>query len=238
MAVLADRVEYTYNRLGEVIEKKDQNGTVHQYARDGRGRPTADKITTLGAGVDGAVRRIARTYEVRGMVEKITSYDAASGGNAVNEVLFEYDSLGLVTKEYQEHAGAKGGNTPYVGYSYDASASGGQFTKALRPTSLRYPNGRLVHSTYGSSGSSADALHRIAAIHDDDSGTPGSALAEYSYLGQGHIVQVDCPEPDLRFDLAHGGGSDPYEGPLDRFGELKGSGVFHTASCYSSFFPA
>jgi hypothetical protein len=32
-----------------------------------------------------------------------------------------------------------------------------------------------------------------------------------------NIIEVDYTEPDLRMDLAHGGGSDPYDGPMDRF---------------------
>ena len=50
----------------------------------------------------------------------------------------------MLTKEYQEHNGAKDANTWYVGYNYDESASGGEFTKGLRPTSIRYADGRLV----------------------------------------------------------------------------------------------
>jgi hypothetical protein len=38
---------------------------------------TADKVTTLGTNVDGAVRQIERAYEARGLLEKLTSYDAA-----------------------------------------------------------------------------------------------------------------------------------------------------------------
>ena len=74
-------------------------------------------------------------------------------GSVVNEVVAEYNDLGMITKQYQEHAGAKGGSTPYVGYNYDTTAASGEFTKGLRSTSLRYPNGRLVHFTYGTSSS-------------------------------------------------------------------------------------
>ena len=70
-----DRVEFKYNRQGQVIWKKDQNGTVHEFDYDSLGRPMADKVTTVGTGVDDAVLRIAKSYEVRGMVDKLTSYD-------------------------------------------------------------------------------------------------------------------------------------------------------------------
>ena len=52
---------------------QDQNGSVHEYEHDLLGRQTADKVVALGDGVDGAVRRIGTTYEVRGLAEKITS---------------------------------------------------------------------------------------------------------------------------------------------------------------------
>ena len=78
-------------------------------------------MTTLGADIDGAVRRTSTTYEVRGMREKITNYDNATvgSGSVVNEVVLEYNDLGMLVKEYQEHEGAKDGNTLYVQYNFD-----------------------------------------------------------------------------------------------------------------------
>jgi RHS repeat-associated protein len=215
-----DRVEHRYNRQGEIKETKDQNGTVHTFEFDSLARPIHDRITTLGSGVDGAVRRVSTTYEVRGLVEKITTYDNAAigSGSAVNEVVREYNDLGLIVKEYQEHSGAKSGSTPYVGYNYDTSASGGEFTKGMRPTSLRYPNGRLVHFTYGSTGSAGDNLNQLQAIKDDSSGSPGATLASYTYLGLRTVVVQDLEEPDITLDL-FGGTSGTYAG-LDRFGRV------------------
>lgn len=212
-----DRVEHRYNRLGEIKETKDQSETVHAFEFDKLGRQTHDRITTLGAGVDGAVRRVSTTYDVRGLVEKITSYDNAmiSSGNAVDEVVREYNDLGLLSKEYQEHGGAKTPSTPYVGYNYDTTASAGEFTKGLRLTSIRYPDGRLVHHTYGTSGSDDDNLNRLAAIQDDSSGSPGVTLAAYTYLGLNRVVIQDLPEPDIKLDL-FGGASGTYAG-IDRF---------------------
>jgi YD repeat-containing protein len=102
-----DRIEFKYNRKGEVTEIKDQNETVHQFDYDKLGRQIHDKATTLGTGVDGAVRRISTTYEVRGMREKITSYNSETvgSGSVVNEVLFEYNGFGQITKDYQAHSG-------------------------------------------------------------------------------------------------------------------------------------
>ena len=127
--------------------------------------------------MDGAVRRVERTFNVRGLLEKVTRYDAVSGGNVLGEVVREYNDLEMLSKEYQEHEGAKDAYTLYVGYDYDTAASGGEYTKGLRPTAVRYPNGRKAHFDYGSSGSHADNLNRLEAIKDDSSGQPGSTLA-------------------------------------------------------------
>ena len=212
-----DRIEYKYNRQGQRTEMKDQNGSVRAYDYDGLGRQTQDRVTTLGSGVDGAVRRIATTYEVRGLREKTTSYDHAAVGSGVvvNEVLAEYNDLGMLVKEYQEHDGVKDASTPYVGYNYDETAAGGEFTKGLRLKSLRYPDGRLVHHTYGSNGSDADNLSRLDAIKDDSAGSPGTTLASFAYLGFEQVVIEEYEEPDVKLDL-FGGTSGSYVG-LDRF---------------------
>ncbi len=57
-----DRMTYAYNRLGQARQTTDANGTVHAYEYDKLGRLIYDKATTLGSGVDGAVRRIGRQY--------------------------------------------------------------------------------------------------------------------------------------------------------------------------------
>ena len=46
---------------------------------------------------DDAVLRIERGYEVRGMLESLTSYDAARGGNVVDQVLREFNDWGLLS---------------------------------------------------------------------------------------------------------------------------------------------
>jgi len=59
-----------------------------------------------------------------------------------------------------------------VEYGYDETEVPGEITKGLRPTSVRYPNNRLVHYTYGTSASDADVLSRLDAIKDDSAGSP------------------------------------------------------------------
>ena len=206
-----DRVEYRYNREGQPIEVKDQNGTVHVFSYDAVGRQTADVVTTVGTGIDDAVRRIAKTYEVRGMVEHLTSYDATTGGNVLSDVLRQYDTLGRPTNEYQEHAGAKDASTLCVQNSYADFA-----TYGLRLASVRYPNGRKVFFDYSST--SGAALNRLDAIKDDNGGTPGNTLASYSYLGLGTMVVEDFAQPQVKLDY-FGGTSGTYAG-FDDFGRV------------------
>ena len=202
-----DHVEYKYNRLGEPTEVKDQNGTVHEYVYDAIGRQTADKVTTVGNGVDDFVRRIAKTYEVRGMTEHVTSYDAVTDGNVVNDVLRQYDTLGRLTREYQEHEGVKDANTLYVETAWENIAT------ALRPTSVRYPNGRQVFFDY--SGTDDNKLNRLTKILDTDDVT---SLAEYTYLGIGTMVIEDFVQPSVKLDY-FGGTSGTYAGS-DNFGHV------------------
>jgi hypothetical protein len=41
--------------------------------------------------------------------------------------------------------------------AYDTTVASGEYTKGLRPTTVRYPNNRLVHLTYGTTGANGDA---------------------------------------------------------------------------------
>ena len=109
-----DRVEYKYNRQGQRTEKKDQNGTVHAFVFDNLGRLLHDRVTTLGTDIDGAVRRTSTTYEVRGMREKVTSYDNATvgSGSVVNEVLYEYNDLGMLDQGIPGARGRQGRQYP------------------------------------------------------------------------------------------------------------------------------
>ena len=114
---VVDRVEFLYNRVGERIGKRDQNGTIHTYEYDNLGRLLHDRITTLAAGVDGAVRRISTVYDVVGNVKSVTSYD--NSDNVVNEVMYEFGDNQKLARLYQAHDGAVNtAVTPCVQYSY------------------------------------------------------------------------------------------------------------------------
>jgi hypothetical protein len=51
--------------LGDTKTLTDRIGTVHTFTFDVLGRQTADAVTTLGTGVDGAVRRLETAFTVR-----------------------------------------------------------------------------------------------------------------------------------------------------------------------------
>ena len=69
----SDQVAMTYNRLGQAMTRTDQRGSVRAFTYDKLGRLLHDVVPIIGDDTDDAVLRISRTYEVRGMVVKITS---------------------------------------------------------------------------------------------------------------------------------------------------------------------
>jgi RHS repeat-associated protein len=217
----SDQIAFTYNRQSRITTKTDQNGTVHSYDFDLLGRQTADRITSLGSGIDNAVLRILTSYEVRGLVRNITSLDNATvgQGNVVNDVQNVYNSFQQLTAEYQSHSGTVNvSTTPNVQYAY---ANGSANT--IRPTSMTFPNGRVLTYSYGTANGTNDAASRIASLIDNDGVTH---LVDYSYLGASMIVQVNEPQPAIQYTLIGiQGGKDPATGDiyrgLDLFSRVK-----------------
>jgi RHS repeat-associated protein len=204
---------YTVNGLAQTATVTDRNGNVHSLSYDVLGRLTADAVTTLGVGVDGAVRRMEIAYDTQGNPYLFTSYDAASGGNVVNQVQRDFNGLGQMIREYQEHAGAVAtGTTPKVQYAYSEMAGGANHS---RLTSMTYPNGKVLNFNY-STGLN-DNISRLSSL-SDSTGT----LESYDYLGVGTVVRRAHPQPgvDLTYIKQTGEGNgdagDQYTG-LDRF---------------------
>ena len=200
----SDVVTFAYNRQGQIKTQTDQLGTVHALLYDLLGRQTHDCVTTPGSGVDGAVRRISFTYEVRGMVVNVTSYNNATvgSGSIVNDVQHVYNTFSQLVTQYQSHSGAVNtGLTPNVQYGY---ANGSANT--IRPTSITYPNGRVINLNYGTAGAMNDQLSRISSLIDSD-GT--SHLADYTYVGLNRIVQVNSVQPGTALTYIQQGGSPP-----------------------------
>ena len=78
-----DRVQYTYDRQGEVTSMEDQNETLHTYTYDKLGRQIADTVT-LPTGnpqnIDTTVMEIDQGYNVYGNLQYVTSKDGNGAG--------------------------------------------------------------------------------------------------------------------------------------------------------------
>jgi len=206
----ADRVLYQYDRQAAATSFTDQNGTRHEYDYDKLGRRTDDRVTTVASGVYDLVRRLTTTYDTYGLPERLLS--SSLSGTVHNEVRRTYNSFQQLAIEYQEHNGAVNTSTSQrVQYAYEPGS-----VNTARPTTVTYPNGRVVRYDYGTSGSDADWLSRPSALQDFGGST---TYVGYTYLGLGTFVQTDSPEPDVRWDLITGSGANPYAG-LDRFGRV------------------
>ncbi len=181
-----------------------------------------NRITTLGSGVDGAVGRIATTYEVRGMKATLTSYDnpTVGSGGVVNDVQFAYNDFSQLTADYQSHSGAVNvSTTPKVRYDY---ASGSANT--IRPTTLTYPNGRMLTFSYGTSGGISDHASRVASLSMTTS--PRRTWSTSTTSAGGTFIVADGTEPSVKWTLVDlSGSNDPDTGDIysgrDRFGRVK-----------------
>jgi len=186
----------TVNALGQTLTTSDRNGTVHALTYDALGRPTVDAVTTLGTGIDGAVRRYETSYDVLGGLKLVTGYSATTGGSVTSEVRRDYNGLGQLLTEYQAHGAAVNtGTTPKVQYSYGEMAGG---SNQSRLTGMTYPNGRVVGYDYGTSGQLNDRISRLDAMKDGS-----TTLEGYSYLGLGAVVERTHPESGVLLHLSN-----------------------------------
>jgi hypothetical protein len=153
----------------------------------------ADAVTSLGAGVDGLVRKIGKTYAWNGAQESVSSYDASNA--VVEETKYEYDNNQNLSKMYQSHSGSVNtAVTPYVGYTYAGIWDG------HRTSAMKYPGGKTL--TYG-----YNARQNLTTIAD-----AGTTLATYVHSGGGSVMQTTYNQPGLSLTYAGGG--------MDRFGRV------------------
>jgi RHS repeat-associated protein len=208
----------TVNTLGQNLTYTDRNGNVHTYMYDVLGRQISDAVTTLGAGVDGSVRRLETAYDTQGNAYLFTSFDAPTGGNIVNQVQRAFNGLGQLTLEWQSHSGAVNtSTTPSVQYGYSLMAGGANHS---RLTSITYPNGKVLNYVYNSG--LDDSISRLSAL-SDSTGT----LQTYAYLGLDTVVIMADPQASIELTYveqpgdpyANTDGGDQYTG-LDRFGRV------------------
>ena len=223
-----DEQAYTYNAIGQQISFGDQNGSTHSYSYDLLGRRTADAVAVASGNpqnVDTSLLLQTMNFDTGGRSYQITQYNAASGGSVVNQVQYAYNGLGQLTNEYQEHGGAVNtGTSLQVQYGWNLMASGVNNSNLLTMT---YPNGRVLH--YGYNNTTLDStVSRIDYLADDNgSGAAGTHLEDYSFLGQGVVVQRAHPQSGVNLtyiqqsgdSLYNNDGGDQYTG-LDRFGRV------------------
>ena len=134
----------------------------------------------------------------------------------MNQIQREYNGLGQLITEYQEHGGAVNTSTsPKVQYTYSEMSGGANHS---RLTGIVYPDGMTLSYNYASG--LDDAISRLSSI-SDTSGT----LESYSYLGLGTVVIRSHSQPgvDLTYvkqsGESNGDAGDQYTG-LDRFGRV------------------
>jgi RHS repeat-associated protein len=180
------------------------------------GRLTTDAVTTLGTNVDGTLRRAEISYDTGGRPYLFTNYDASSGGSIVNQVQREFNGLGQLTKEYQAHSGAVNtGTSPNVQYAYSEMTGGANHS---RPTSMTYPNGRVLDYVYGSGLDTT--ISRLTSLSSNS-----TTLESLSYLGLATVVKRAHSQPgvDLTYikqsGESNGDAGDQYTG-LDRFSRV------------------
>ena len=218
----SDRVEYEYNRAGEVTKKTDQNGTVHLYEYDGLGALTDDKVDDAGPGIDGHVMRISIARNERRLVETVTSHSAASGGVVRNEVGYVYNDFNQITEDRQEHGTTTSTSSPKVGYAYvGGSTDSGATNNNIRPTRTTYPDGRQIDPIYDAG--MDDILSRPSSVKDV---AEALNLAAYEYLGMATPVIATSSQPGTELTYVKqgsevdGDAGDQYNG-LDRFGRIQ-----------------
>jgi RHS repeat-associated protein len=206
------RVGYTYNSQGEQVTVTDQRGTVHTLYYDLLGRLTDDCVTTVGSGTDNAVLRVSTTYEVRGMVETVTSYNNATpgSGTALNQVALTYNTFSQLIEDAQEHSGAVTGSSADVQYAYDSASSS---SNEIRLNAITYPNSRVIDYIYASGIDTT--LCRVTDIKD---AATSVNLAAYTYLGVSSVVRINYGQAQTWLDL-WGGTSGTFNG-LDQFNRI------------------
>ncbi|MGN6366760.1 MAG: RHS repeat-associated core domain-containing protein [Phycisphaerae bacterium] len=221
---------FTYDALGEVLTKTDQNGSVHTYSYDSLGRQTLDSVTTLASGVDGSIRAIGTTYNAQGLPATVTSYSTTTVDptHIVNQVQNVYNGFGQLVQQFQEQNGAVSNSTLRTQYTYGNASTGS------RLTSMIYPSGETINYSYGSNGSLNDTISRLDSLSENiANGT--QTLESYQYLGAATVVVRAQPQAGIELTYvkqsgeSNGDAGDEYTG-LDRFGRVVDQRWIYTSS--------
>jgi len=250
---------YSYNALGEVVEEltdvrlttgfSETPGLLHKYVYDQLGRRRSDEVTGRAFGTiatgdrikkrDGSILKQTVQYDTFGRGSVFSSLD--SDGTVKNQVVRQYNGFGQLTRDFQEHSTSVNGAL-YVEYAYTQNGTAGHVS---RLASMTYPDldlwandtPRVVTYDYSqdtgvASSVQNDALGRVTALVDSETGPSGDVVESYEYLGLGSIVARDYQEAGVALEYFDNTVSDPlavadvgtsddvrYEG-LDRFGRV------------------
>lgn len=197
-------VAFAYNRLGEVRSMKDQNGTLHRYDRDLRGRVITDRIPSggFGTGIDTWMNQIKAVYD---RLDRLSKVDSLNDTTVLNEVEFTYNSLWQLDRVFQDHNGVvqRSGNTPSgdtraIAHAYTTSNS--TASNYSRPSTLTYPDGSVQTYGYGSTGTIDDRISRPVSVSVNNLSSFVTSLATYKYVGLGMDAVVDYPLPNVQLD--------------------------------------
>ena len=225
----ATTASYVYNRLGQVLEMTDQNGTTHRYTYDQVGRRTDDKILTFAGGVDTAIDQISRSYDMNGRLESVLSFN---GPTVVNGVSFSYDNSGTLQQLRQNPDGDPALSAAHViNFDYDLITGGAAgFGSVLRASSLQYPAQSSGVDSSVTTVYAAGIDSRIGRATGLDAPGWGGQLDElvrYAYLGLSGTARQWFPATDhelaLDYSIASNAaaGSASGEYPcLDAFGRV------------------
>ncbi len=240
-----DVVRYDYNLLGEQIAVRDQLGNIRALLRDPQGRLEHDEVETFFRDTDDTVRRISREYDGFGRLSTLTSHSdlsAQSGGTVLNQMLYQYDQRGRITRAAMNPVGAVEISTPppgafdhqgYVEYTYDDTTAHSRLLSMLYPAnSENGANPRTVlTASYGGAGTIGDHISRLSGVTWDVASGAPRAESRHMYLGLSMpAVSWSMAENGTRltrdrhigFDGSGNAVASPgeYQG-LDRFGRVR-----------------
>lgn len=204
-----NQVRRTYNLDGTLATLADQRGVVHQFTFNARRQWELDKATNIPSGVYGgsgepdAVRSIKRSYDERGRLKNVYSYDDANAsGNVLNRLeYYHYDSSGANTGQLwfvnQYHSATSPKSFVMI---HDVTADpDGIFNDQLRTTVWGYPKGSYlaIHRGHADANQHTDNLDdrlgRITATSFQPPGTSYVDVAKYKYNGSDRLVETDYP---------------------------------------------
>ncbi len=158
---------------------------------------------------------------------KVTSHgnlvtDPDNTTTVKNQVVFAFDDMGALITRWEHHSGvatiAGMSQSPKVQFAYDTSAVSTIFDDVRRLSTVTYPNGRIIHYTYGTAGGVDDLLQRLRQINENNGGSPGAVIEQYSYNGAGRMAIADAQQ--VNYKLNYWTSTANYGG-RDRFGRVK-----------------